>query len=245
MWELKEAFFAQLSLIQKQMENSIFKIEKKGLTGTGFICEIPNNNQITSALVTCNHVLGSDDISIGKMITWIFYNKEVKNIKIYKNRAVFTSIKYDITIIELKPNEFIFDNLLKLDYDIFEKINLNDIYQNEIIYAISFSYGLKPIYSFGVIKNINNNNSIIEYFCTTEYGSSGRPIIKLENGRIIGIHLGCNATNEINVWLILKSPINEFNKISQTKSKKEINEIILKLKTGNELNFGYLLGEDK
>ena len=98
----------------------------------------------------------------------------------------------------------------------------------------------------GVIKNINNNNSIIEYYYTTEYCfSSGRPIIKLEKCRIIGIHLGWNTTNEINVGLILKSPINKFNKISQTKSKKEINEIILKLKTGNELNFGYLLGEDK
>ena len=52
------------------------------------------------------------------------------------------------------------------------------------------------------------------------------------------------SNKSINVGLILKSPINEFNKISQIKSKKEITEIILKLKMG-EVDLGYLLGKDK
>ena len=52
------------------------------------------------------------------------------------------------------------------------------------------------------IKNINHN-------CTTEEGSSGSPIINLQNYGVIGIHRG--FLNKINKGILLKIPIEEFN----------------------------------
>ena len=236
----KDVSLSQSKLIHKQMENSVCKIEKGDVSGTGFICQIPNNNKISSALITCNHVLGKNDLSLGKTVELNFNNK-IHHIKIDKNRKSYTDIKYDVTIIELKPNEFKIDDLLKLDDNIFLDSNMNDLYKNQAIYVISYPYGLEPKYAIDLIKGIDVNNCQIKHFCTTFEGSSGGPIINLDNGCVIGIHLGQNKADTFNIGLLLKSPINEFNKISSNISQKKLNEIILKLDTDNEFSAGFLM----
>ena len=89
----------------------------------------------------------------------------------------------------------------------------------------------KKLASFGLINGINQCKKISHY-CNTEDGSSGSPILSLNNFKIIGVHYGgCNKNNiRLNYGTYIKYIITEFN-------KKYNNEIISILKIDNENKF--------
>ena len=65
------------------MKISICKIKKekeKDIFGTGFFCKIPFPDQFTllPVLITCNHVLDINDISIGNKINFSLNNEKNK-----------------------------------------------------------------------------------------------------------------------------------------------------------------------
>ena len=65
------------------MKISICKIKKekeKDIFGTGFFCKIPFPDQFTllPVLITCNHVLDINDISIGNKINFSLNNEKTK-----------------------------------------------------------------------------------------------------------------------------------------------------------------------
>ena len=113
-----------------------------GSHATGFFCTIYLDNwNMKRTLITNNHVLKEDDIIPGKKIKFSM-NDEAKNyeIEIDKERRTYTSIKYDITIIELKKNDNL-DNDLNNDsfFDIDEKIyDLNYNYKNKSIFLLHY-----------------------------------------------------------------------------------------------------------
>ena len=101
-----------------------------------------------------------------------------------------------------------------------------------------------------MIKGINYENSRIEHLCSTEDGSSGAPICNLQTFKVIGIHLGKYKGNNWNIGTVIKSPIDEFNKLyikqnikneknekSEKNEKNKIskNEIILSIKIEKEM----------
>ena len=104
------------------MDKSICKINNEKTIGTGFLCLIPfpDSLSILRVLITCNHVL--NDLKIGNEIKLIFDRKE-KIIIIDKLRRAYTNKEYDITIIELKENEFDIQNYLKIDDVYYIKMN--------------------------------------------------------------------------------------------------------------------------
>ena len=64
------------------------------------------------------------------------------------------------------------------------------------------------------------NNYEINHTCSTDYGSSGSPILNLEDNTVIGIHKEASPYN-FNKGTFLKFPINDFNaKIEKEKEKK-------------------------
>ena len=145
----------QLERIEKQMEKSVCKIIKEEIKGTGFICQIPypNSNHLLKVLITCNHVL--NDIREGNEIKVIFDEKE-KKINIDKNRIIYTNINEDLTIIELKRNEFDENDYLRID-DLFlryEENELNRRYKDKKIYIIHYPFGKEVKYSDGTLKYI-------------------------------------------------------------------------------------------
>ena len=95
--------------ILNQMSNSVCRFDLGKKTGSGFICLIPYptiEHQL-KVLITCNHVF--NDIKIGNKIKVKFDNNIEKEIILDKERKLYTNDindKYDITIIELKDNEF-------------------------------------------------------------------------------------------------------------------------------------------
>jgi V8-like Glu-specific endopeptidase len=193
------------------MKNSICKIENINGEGTGFFCEISNKK----LLITNNHVIDEKILKEYNEIIVKLYDNKKKYIVI---KDYYTSKKYDTTIIEINSitnarkfnnNEIeesgvllsdtqtslgLYEskfeqniNYLQIDDEILdEKINLF----NKSIYVIQYpKFGdeQKAAVSFGILNKIQNEYNII-HFCNTDFGSSGSPILRLSNKKIIGIH---------------------------------------------------------
>ena len=116
--------------IFEQMDHNVCKIIKEKSTGTGFFCIIsfPHKLNRLPVLMTCNHVLGTNDLIEGKKIK-IEINNNEKILKIKNQRKIYIDKKNnDITIIELLPeDEFDIGNMLEIEDDIFNNEMLNNI----------------------------------------------------------------------------------------------------------------------
>ena len=217
--------------ILDQMKNKVCKIKNEKGKGSGFFCFISYlNSKKMPTLITNNHVINRDILIKGKPIM-VSINNDTKNIYISldDNRKIYTSEKYDITIIEIKPYKDKIFEFLEIDEEIFE---INPIYNNESIYIIQYPKYVneqKVVVSYGVIKDILNND--ISYFCNTDYGSSGSPIFNLSNNKIIGVHKQNNNNKEFNKGTFLTQPIKEFfNNKNLIKSLKNYNSTFLEKK---------------
>ena len=151
--------------ILNQLQNCICKIKNKNGNGTGFFCSI---NGKLKVLITNNHVIDEEILKENNRIkVSLNDDKEYKTIEL-KNKKIYTSIKYDTTIIEIKEKDNI-NNYLELDKEIIEQeiININ----LESVYILQYpnSYiGQKAAVSYGIIKNVDEYNII--HYCCTENG---------------------------------------------------------------------------
>ena len=97
--------------------------------------------------------------------------------------------------------------MLEIDCNIFEEKNIKEL---KSIYIIHYPIGKESSLSIGLIDNIKDED--IQHKCATESGSSGAPIINLNNFKIIGIHIGTDKVLSLNIGLLLKESINKYNK---------------------------------
>jgi len=86
-----------------------------------------------------------------------------------------------------------------------------------------------------VIKRIDISNSKIYHLCTTYEGSSGSPILNLQNYKVIGIHSGKHNKYELNIGTLIKGPLNEFKKLSKKEKVLEQCEHQIKKIKKNEI----------
>ena len=203
--------------IIEQMEKNICKIKIGNEQGTGFFCKIPfpDMNNMLSVLITNNHVINEKILNIKD------YNIEIdikieNNIKKLNlnNRIKYTNKEYDITIIEIKKNEI--NNYLELDDNIINDIinnnNYNKEYIDETIYIIQYPENKLSV-SYGILDKIQfDKNYNFNHKCSTRGGSSGSPILNINNNKIIGIHKEGNRNKNINKGLFLNFPIKDFIK---------------------------------
>ena len=205
-----------------QMSNSVCRVAIGNKIGTGFLCLIPFPTIVyrLKVLITCNHVF--NDITIGNKIKVMFDNGIQKEIIIDSSRRVYTSKReeYDITIIELKENEFDIRYYLGIDDDFFLK---DEIKINQIIYIIHYPKGIEVKNNQGTIQKIIGNQII--HYLTTYEGSSGAPIFNLNSFKVIAIHRGyINNKNKIfNIGELIKKPIIDY--YQKCNIKHNINEI--------------------
>ena len=208
--------------ILSQMKNSICKIYK--CNGTGFFCNIPYKYGYFKALITNYHIINNVYINHNQIIKIsINDDKEELDIEI-KNRKIYLSDKYDITIIEIKNTDKIKVNYLELDDNIF-KANSEFYYENSSIYALQYPNMNKASVSYGILRKIESN--IITHTCCTQPGSSGSPILNLTNNKVIGIHGEATKFN-YNVGSFIKSPINEFIQNGGQSNQINLNNNIIK-----------------
>lgn len=206
-----------LENILEQTKKSICKIIcKNDIYGTGFFCFLPFPDKATKlrALITNNHILGKSDIEIGKTIKFTVYNDKMDfKIIIDKSRKVYTNEDYDITIIELKPQKdgikddsyLDVDDCIILDDNI--EANIKEVLKDKSIYLIHYPGGEKLKKSEGVIISIDEDKYTIHHNSDTNSGSSGSPILNLDNNKLIGIHVGAEKDkNGTIIGTLLREP---------------------------------------
>jgi len=57
----------------------------------------------------------------------------------------------------------------------------------------------KRLLSYGLMKDISDSKKI-NHYCNTEDGSSGSPILSLNNFKVIGVHYGGSKINFWNIY---------------------------------------------
>ena len=232
--------------ITRQMEKCVCKIHINGKNGTGFFAKIPYKNSFIKVLMTNNHVLDSNDILENKIITFSL-NNNIKNIKIDKERKTYTSEPFDTTIIEIKEELDDLKNVieyLELDDINFKYIkennkdfsnnHLNNLYKDESLYILNYLGGKEIVISYGFLRKIEESK--IYHKCSTDKGSSGSPILSLENNRLIGIHYGGSNNFNFNLGTLIAFPIMEFRIINTNNNsiKKTLNSMTIIYKIDND-----------
>jgi len=98
-------------IILGQMKECICKIGNENGNGTGFFCCIPYKNKKLKVMMTNNHIINEDIIKNNKSIEISFdnndnnENKTINKIINIEKRKIYTSIKYDTTIIPINSEE--------------------------------------------------------------------------------------------------------------------------------------------
>ena len=215
-------------IILNQMKETICKIKIGEKQGTGLFCKIPfpNINNMLPVFITNNHVITKDLLykKDEKISIYIENESDIKQIEL-NNRIKYTNEEYDITILGITENDEI-NNYLELDSiiidDILNKKEKNNKYIDQTIYAIQYPEGELSV-SFGILKNIYDDKKYnFNHKCITKDGSSGSPILCINNNKLIGIHKE-GYSNKFNKGTFLNYPIKEFIKQNFSSIKK--NEI--------------------
>ena len=205
--------------INYQLKNTICNIIlNNGERGTGFFTKIkfPDNKNLLPVLLTCNHVINKSFLDNNDNLQ-IQINNTIQAIDL-KDRIIYTNEEKDITIIEIKEQKDGIKYFLQLDEE-----NQDIRISGKTVYILQYLDKERPFVSFGILKNVNE--SVFSHSCNTDSGSSGSPILYLENNKVIGIHKGAFNINNYNFGRFLNSTINDFiKKINENK----ITEIVLK-----------------
>ena len=239
-----------LNIIIEQMNKYICKIKNNNSEkGTGFFCNIPFEDKKIPVLVTTNHLISEKRMKEGEKINLTLkekigekqYKDKFEKIIMDNKRKKYSSVKYDITIIEIKKEDKI-KYFLDLDEYLFTP-NSEISYEGESIYIIQYPKGQKAAVSFGTLKAIENYDMV--HLCSTENGSSGSPILNLLSKKIIGIHKEGLKKFEFNRGTFLREPFNDFidkyknnntdeNKCTIEYTSEFKNEIKIHLKIDNK-----------
>ena len=194
-------------ILIKKGEMATCKIITKNSNGTGFFCKIPLYNQLIKFLFTSNHIINKDLIKTGNNIHFVYKLKK-KKIKIADNRKCFINEELDYTCIEIFDEDEIEDFF---DVENKEYKDINEYFLNEDIAIIQYPKGGPLKINAGHLKEINEN--MIKHKVSTDYGSSGAPIILYErNYEILGIHRGRNIKLNINMGIYIKFIIEDIKK---------------------------------
>ena len=202
--------------IKEQMEKNICKINIGKSQGTGFFCKIPfpDLNNMLPVFITNNHNINEELLykKDAKIKIDIYDELDEKEINL-NNRMKYTNKEYDITIIEIKEEDNIY-NYLELDdiiiNDILNNINKNKEYINKTIYIIQYPENNLSV-SYGILNKIYEDKKYnFNHKCSTEGGSSGSPILNLNN-KLIGIHK--EGTDKYNKGTFLNYPIKEYTQL--------------------------------
>ena len=125
-------------IILSQMKKNICKIYMDdGSKGTGFFCKIPvlNKDHFITVLVTNNHLIDENHMKKESIIIFTINNDKIQHKLSIGERKVYTSKKYDTTIIEIYEDKDNIHDFLEIDFDISQEL-YNNIYKNKSIFIL-------------------------------------------------------------------------------------------------------------
>ena len=209
-----------IKTIYHQIKNSLCEIWKNA---TGFFCHIPFQDKKLPVLITCKNIIGDYFLKENKEINVsLDDNKTQKKIKLNENKLIYTNDKYNITFIEIKPDDNIDEkNFLELDENLFTN-NSEFIIENKSLYVLHYSKKNSISISYGILDKKVGAYLVL----SCEIDSIGSPIFNMENNKVIGLitsiyHYG----DPPYLGMFLKYALNDFNKID--------NQIIITLDIDN------------
>ena len=190
-------FIKTAETIIYQMKNCLCKIKTKhDGDGSGFFCKIPYPDQshLLPVLITTDFVIGFEVKEGNSLKISLNDENEFREIKL-NNRKIFMKKEFTCAFIEILPEDKI-NNFLEIDSNLFNK-EIEEFYRRRSIYVLHYPRGERAVMNSGILKKIGNDTII--HICNTEPGSSGHPIILLDNLRVIGFHKGSKNQAEVNL----------------------------------------------
>ena len=191
--------------VMKSICKISYDYKNKKTFGTGFFMKYSDSLKL---LITNYHVIFPELINNNIQIE-IWNNKKI--ILNLKGRYIkFLEDKRDITDIEIKTTDEIYKDIKFLNYDLNYHHNGYNIYNDAFIFSIEHPLGQDASSASGKIINIDKFE--FDHDIDTDYGSSGSPIILLNNLiMVIGIHKNTDNKN-VNGGTFIGEIINEINK---------------------------------
>ena len=192
--------------------------------GTGFFMNISNSLKY---LVTNYHVI--NPTIINNKIELEIWNQEKMKLNLAdpnRNIKYFEKPK-DITVIEINNEDNIYKDIEFLNYDN-NYVNYGyKIYKNVDVFSIQHPCGNNAACASGTIINIYESE--FDHNISTDNGSSGCPIILLNNNinliQVIGIHKNADIETKLNGGTFIGEIFNELN--SDNKALNNINNYII------------------
>ena len=210
----------QKKTILDQVSNSICLIKCGYTQGDGFFCLIPDSDFARLQPVLITYYMSSKE---SKKLR-LFYKNEEKYIDMAESRHFYSNKAYNITIIELKDDEFPPEIFLMLD-DLINNTGkeetLNAQYLNQDIYLIFNQNGNNKEFAYDKVKEIKD--FLIIGYCPNDYILAGSPIFNLNSFNVIGIHKGKSGKSDSNIGSIIRIPIIEYNKSKEGLKKENKN----------------------
>ena len=195
-------------VINKQLEEYICKINLNKNFGTGFFCKIsiPGKSEFF-ALITNKSTINKEELLIKRKIELTFDNNRVeREINITSERKIYSSTKYDITIIEIFPKKDDIQKFLEIEI-------VKTFFYDESIYILQYINGINCAKSFGKVTDINvDDRNVIYHNCSKVPGG---PILCIDELKVIGINIKNGE------GILLREPIKEFYEFSM---KNEMNK---------------------
>ena len=217
--------------INKQMKVSVCKIILGEKFETGFLCQMPFSlfKNPFPVLITNKNLITEIQLLNKKQIN-ITFDKDNEEVIIYmtSERKIFSSKEYDISFIEVFPEEYKDKKLLSIDEEFFEAKISEQINYN--IYIIQYLNEMNCIKSYGIIQKINENT--FDHNCSQK---SGGPILLVDSQQLIGINIGKGK------GILIEDIINEFHlyiseKNEDNKALKNCIDCYYVIKNGEEFN---------
>ena len=244
-------FIKETKIILQQMVKSVCEIcTKDGSKGSGFFCKIPLlNNTFIHAFITNNHVINEKYLKEENEIKIKMndgYKTDIKAINI-KNRLYYTNEEQDITIIEIKENkQDVSYEFLEFDDNILKDDGLG--YIGNSVYILHYPSHLeedKVAVSYGIIKGrFEDKHFNFKHHCSTEYGSSGSPILNISNNKVVGIHKK-RGTKEYNIGLFVYESIKNFITKYESEKNKKLNIPKITSDKNKELKMNEFISNNK
>ena len=208
------------------------KILQDNIIGSGFFCKLKIKNKEMKFLFTNNHIINEKKLVNNSIIT-ISHNNIIKKIEINANRFKCTNPELDYTCIEILDDDNI-ENYFEID-DKINNDNPEEEYKNDNLVIIQYPKGNDVSFAEGKINNIKNSIQVF-HSASTEFGSSGSPLILSDSLHIIGIHCGMLKNNNLNRGVYFKSIIDDIEEKIENFKRKEI--------FNNEINGIYNINEN-
>ena len=236
---LKNSDISPVHNIYKVCKGTVKIVLENGDQGSGFFLKFQRNNKLFYCIMTNQHVIGN--INKEKKIT-IIYDNKIKELSIILNPKerfiqsfnLLEEINTDITIVEIIEKDNIDDSFFLLP-----NIQEPKEFCQKAIQIIQYPKGNILSFSEGKIEEICVlNNNMFLHNSSTEFGSSGSPIVLKGKEEVFAIHKGALKNKKVNVGIFIK------NIIEYLKCYKKNGEGIEYYKNGKIKYEGYFYNDE-